>query len=117
MAINEKYNLADLDEDDYDTVLEYDIDFVGNVQFSKPLMIKGTVAGKLESDSDLTVEKTAVVRANIFADRVIIKGEVKGNITAKTSVSVYASGKLTGDINAPEVFLEPGCFFSGVCTM
>lgn len=117
MTINEKYNLADLDEDDYETVLEADIDFTGNIQFAKPLMVKGKVSGRMESNSDLTIEETAQVRASIFADRVIIKGEVFGNISARTSVNVYASGRLTGDITAPEVVLEPGCFFSGICTM
>lgn len=117
MAGNEKYNLADLDEDDYDTVLETDIEFTGTIEFAKPLMIKGSVSGKLESNSDLTIEESATVRADIHADRVIVKGQVFGNITAKTSVNVYSSGKLTGDITAPEVVLEPGCFFSGICTM
>lgn len=117
MAQSEKYNLADLDDDDYDTVLAEDIEFNGNIRFSKPLMIKGRVFGKLESNNDLTIDETAFVKANITADRVIIKGEVAGNVTANTSVNVYASGKVTGDITAPEVVLEPGCFFSGVCTM
>lgn len=117
MATNEKYNLADLDEDDYETVLATDIDFTGTIQFARPLMIKGKVSGKLESASDLTIEESAVVNAAIFADRVIIRGQVSGNVTANTSVTVYASGRLTGDITAPEVVLEPGCFFSGICTM
>lgn len=117
MVIDNTYNLADLDEDDYDTVLESDIEFNGEIQFSKPLMIKGTVAGKLQSNSDLTIEESAVVRANIFADRVIVKGQVFGNIQANRSVNVYSSGRVSGDITAPEVILEPGCFFSGICTM
>ena len=117
MSINEKYNLADLDEDDYDTVLATDIEFNGTIQFSKPLMIKGKVSGKIESNNDLTIEETADVRATIYADRVIVKGHVIGNITASTSVNIYASGHLTGDITSPEVILEPGCFFSGACKM
>lgn len=117
MSSNEKYNLADLDEDDYETVLATDINFTGEIKFARPLMVKGKVSGKLESGSDLTIEESAVVHAAIFADRVIVKGEVVGNITAKTSVNVYASGRLTGDITSPEVVLEPGCFFSGSCTM
>lgn len=117
MATNDKYNLADLNEGDYDTVLENDIEFSGEIQFSKPLMIKGNVSGKLQSDSDLTIEEDANVRANIYADRIIVKGQVVGNITAHRSVNVYSTGRVTGDITSPEVVLEPGCFFSGVCTM
>ncbi|PIE97828.1 MAG: hypothetical protein CR988_06125 [Treponema sp.] len=114
---SEKFNLADLDEEDYDTVLADDIEFNGNIKFSRPFMIKGKVAGQIESDSDLMIETEATVNADILADRIIIKGEVIGNVSATSDVHVYASGKLTGDVTAPNVILDPGCFFSGICTM
>ena len=80
-------------------------------------MIKGTVQGSIQSSSDLMISEHAKVKATIAADRVIIKGEVVGNVTATTSVHVFSSGKLTGDVTAPEVTLDSGCFFSGICTM
>lgn len=117
MTESDKIELIDLDEEDYDTVLASDIDFEGTVTFKKPLMIKGIVQGAIQSSSDLTVSEGAKVMATIDADRVIIRGDVIGNITALTSVHVCTSGRLTGDIAAPEVILDKGCFFTGVCTM
>ena len=117
MIETDKIELIDLDEEDYDTVLAPDIFFDGAIQFEKPFMIKGTVQGSIQSSSDLTISEGAQVKAKIAADRVIIKGEVIGNVTAATSVHVFSSGKLTGDVTAPEVVLDSGCFFSGVCTM
>ncbi len=117
MAETDKVELIDLDEEDYDTVLAPDIVFSGTIHFQKPFMIKGAVDGSIQSVSDLMIGEYAQVKATIEADRVIIKGEVIGNVTAASSVHVFPSGKLTGNITAPEVVLESGCFFSGVCTM
>ncbi len=117
MIETDKIELIDLDEDDYDTVLASDIVFDGIIKFEKPFMIKGTVQGTIQSSSDLMISEYAKVKAKIDADRVIIKGEVIGDVTAATSVHVFASGKLTGDVTAPEVILDSGCFFSGICTM
>ncbi len=117
MAIKEKVNLLDLDEEDYDTVLAKDIYFNGRIDCQKPFMIKGYVEGKLFSTSDVTIEEDAVVKADIKADRVVIKGEVHGNVVADTMVHVFACGKLNGDVTAPEVEMESGCFFDGICKM
>ncbi len=117
MAVPEKVNLLDLDEEDYDTVLAEDIYFTGRIDCEKPFMIKGEVEGKLLSTSDVTVEENAVVNADIKADRVVIKGEVHGNVVADTMVHVFACGTLDGDVTAPEVELESGCVFNGICKM
>ncbi len=99
MVDNKDNDLLDLDEEDYDTVLAPDIDFTGTIQFAEPFMIKGKVSGRIDATSDLLVDSGAEVKANINAARVIIKGAV------------------IGDVTAPEVVLESGCFFSGICTM
>ena len=117
MIETDKIELIELDEDDYAKVLASDIVFDGIIKFEKPFMIKGTVQGTIQSSSDLMISEYAKVKAKIDADRVIIKGAVSGDVTAATSVHVFASGKLTGDVTAPEVILDSGCFFSGICTM
>ncbi len=117
MANIEKVDLLDLDEEDYDTVLAEDIYFSGRIDCNKPFMIKGEVEGKLFSSSDVTVEENAIVRADIRADRVVIKGSVTGNVLADTMLHVFACGKLVGDVTAPDVVLESGCVFNGICKM
>lgn len=117
MADIEKVNLLDLDEEDYDTVLAPDIRFSGKIECQKPFMIKGHVEGFLVSTSDVTIDENSTVKANIRADRVVIKGSVEGNVLADTMVHVFSCGKLIGDVTAPEVVLESGCVFNGICTM
>ncbi len=117
MANIEKADLLDLDEEDYDTVLAEDIFFSGRIDCNKPFMIKGEVEGKLFSSSDVSIEENAVVKADIKADRVVIKGSVTGNVLADTMVHVFSCGKLIGDVTAPDVVLESGCTFNGICKM
>lgn len=107
----------DLEEDDFDTVMESDIIFNGNIKFAKPFMIKGNVSGSINATSDLVIDTGAVVEAGINAERVLVRGKVTGNITSKELVFVSASGVVNGDITSKQVVLEPGSTFIGRCTM
>ena len=110
-------SILDLEEEDFDTVLASDIAFSGQIKFAEPFMIKGKVSGRIDATSDLVIDTAAQVNADIVADRVLVRGTVQGNIEAKRIVFVAASGSVTGDIFSAEIALEPGCSFTGKCTM
>jgi cytoskeletal protein CcmA (bactofilin family) len=106
-----------LEDEDFDTILSSDIDFSGTLQFEKPFLIRGKVAGEIDAKGLLVVDEAAVVEANINASRVIIRGAVKGNVNATEKVEITVTGKLVGNVTAPEVNMETGCLFNGRCTM
>jgi cytoskeletal protein CcmA (bactofilin family) len=106
-----------LEDDDFDTILSPDIDFSGTLYFEKPFLIRGKVSGEISARGLLVVDGEAVVNADIDASRVIIRGYVKGDVTAAEKIEVTVTGKLEGNINAPEIFMESGCVFNGRCTM
>jgi cytoskeletal protein CcmA (bactofilin family) len=106
-----------LEDEDFDTILSSDIDFSGTINFEKPFLIRGKVSGEISAKSLLMVDEAAVVDANINAAAVVIRGVVKGDVFAAEKVEIAATGKLTGNITAPEVFMETGCLFNGRCTM
>lgn len=107
----------ELDEESFDTVLATDITFTGNIKFTKPFMIKGKVFGSIEATGDLVIGENAVVKADVSACRVLVKGGLEGNVNAEKLVFVTADGSVLGDITAPQVILEPGSRFTGKCTM
>ncbi|MCQ2576752.1 MAG: polymer-forming cytoskeletal protein [Treponema sp.] len=107
----------EMEDDAFDTVIENDISFSGNAKFKKPLLIRGKIKGKIDTESDLVVDNSAVIEADITASRVLIRGKVKGNVTGNKLIFVTASGELDGDIVTEKVVFEPGCKFSGKCTM
>ena len=114
---SQKVNIFDLEEEDFDTVLATDIDFSGDVELKKPLMIKGVFTGSINSESALSIEEGAIVKANVKADSLVVKGALEGDVVAETVVRIYPSGKLSGDVTAPEVILDSGCYFTGNCKM
>lgn len=106
-----------IDEEDVDTVLAEDIDFTGNVTFTKSLMIKGKFSGTIKAGGDLYVGEKASVTATIEANRVSIKGKVKGDVYAMNRAELFSTAALEGDITAPDIIMESGCRFNGICTM
>ncbi len=80
----------EFEEEDFDTVLAPDINFTGTIQFAKPFMIKGKVTGSINATSDLFIDTDSVVRADIHAERVVIKGSVTGNVTASRVVHGFS---------------------------
>ena len=106
-----------LEDEDFDTVLSPDIEFSGTLIFEKPFLIKGKVSGEIIARGLLVIDEDAVVNADINTSRVVIRGFVKGDVTATEKVMIAHTGKLEGNIAAPEVFMEAGCIFNGCCTM
>jgi cytoskeletal protein CcmA (bactofilin family) len=114
--VNDTQNI-NLDDDDYDTILSEDIDFKGMLYFEKSFLIKGKLEGNIDARGILLVDTSAEVIADIKADKVIIRGSVTGDITARQKVEVTLTGKLQGNVHAPEIQMESGCVFNGQCRM
>ncbi|MDR1787487.1 MAG: polymer-forming cytoskeletal protein [Treponema sp.] len=106
-----------LEDEDFDTILSQDIDFSGTLNFEKPFLIRGRVSGNIDARGLLVIDEGAVVEADVKASRVIVRGKVKGDVTAEEKVEIMASGKVRGNVHAPEVSMEPGCAFNGHCVM
>jgi cytoskeletal protein CcmA (bactofilin family) len=114
--------MADLHDDvpedeDFDTILSADTDFSGTLNFEKPFLIRGRLSGEIDARGLLVIDEEAVVEADINASRVVIRGSVKGNVTAAEKVELSVTGKLLGNVTAPEILMEAGCLFNGLCTM
>lgn len=110
-------DLFELDENDFDTLLASDVLFTGNIRFSKPFIIKGSVSGKITATSDLVIDTGATVKADIEASRVLVRGKVNGNIKGERLIFVTSTGSVEGDVISAQLVLEPGSTFSGRCTM
>ncbi len=111
------YQFYSVDENEIDTILAEDFDFSGTLNFDKSLMIKGRLTGDVNASGDLYIDEDAVVEARVKANIVSLKGTVKGDILADTRVELFASASVDGDITAPDIVMESGCRFNGICTM
>jgi cytoskeletal protein CcmA (bactofilin family) len=85
----------------------------GVVEFSGGLWIDGTVHGELKgrgaATALLVVGPKALVVGNIDADVVIVFGEVQGDICARKSLEVPASGRIDGGtVSYRDIQIEEG---------
>ncbi len=106
-----------VNENKLDTVLAEDIDFEGDVSFTKELMIKGRYSGKIRATGDLYIAADAEVDADIVAESVFVRGKVTGSISANVRVELQGNAVVVGDITAPKIVMDTGCRFDGISRM
>jgi cytoskeletal protein CcmA (bactofilin family) len=106
-----------IDERELDTVLGDDFEFEGEMEFSKPLKLNGTVKGEVKATSDFLIAPGARVDASVWARYVDARGQVNGNIVATRRIELSSTARVKGDITAPEVVMESGARLNGLCTM
>lgn len=104
--------IKNIEDSDADTLLSEDVDFQGNINLSRPAMIKGQVTGKIESVSNVFIEKGSDVKADVKAQELSVKGALSGTVQA-SAVELGSSAVFNGDITAQNLAMESGCTFSG----
>lgn len=99
------------------TVFNKNTEFSGDLIFKKSLQINGKFDGEISSGGYLVIGEEAVVKANIKADTVIIKGTVYGNVEAVSRLEIHTNGKLYGNIRTKKLVISDGVVFEGKCEM
>ncbi len=89
----------------------------GKIDFEGAIRIEGLFKGDIHSTGTLIVGDGGMVEANIKVDTVIVTGEVKGLIEAKTRVELNSPGKVYGEIRTPNLIICEGVTFEGVSNM
>ncbi|MCU0821551.1 MAG: polymer-forming cytoskeletal protein [Spirochaetes bacterium] len=99
------------------TVFGKDTQFFGDLTFKKSLQINGTFDGEIKSGGFLVIGEDAVVKANISAKTVIVKGTIHGNVEATDRLEIQARGRIYGNIRTSKLTIADGVVFEGSCEM
>jgi len=94
-------------------VLNSDVDIKGTLKFSGELTFDGKLDGDISSEGTLNLGDNAVVKGNINASSVIVRGKITGNVIAREKIDIKARTELFGDIKAPRLAIEEGVTFVG----
>ena len=90
----------------------------GDVTGDEDLVIQGYVEGTISlKGHNVTISKSAKVKANIEASQIIIEGELAGDMIGDEKVIIRETGNVLGNIVAPRVTLEDGAMFKGSIEM
>src|SRR6184192_1244465 len=94
-------------------VLNSDVDIKGTLKFSGELTFDGKLDGDISSEGTLNLGDNAVIKGNINATSVVVRGKVTGNVIAREKIDIKARTELFGDIKAPRLAIEEGITFVG----
>lgn len=92
---------------------------IGKVSGNAELVVDGHVEGEIDLDSRLIIGAKGQVTGEVKARSVQINGRVQGNVEGLERVEVLRSGRLEGDMVAPQngVHIAEGAFFTGKIDM
>lgn len=96
-----------------DTIIGSNITIDGEISGDEPIIIEGTVKGKITLESSVTVAEGAVVEADVESIQIEISGQVTGNISAAERVEITTEGRMVGDIRSPRILIADGAGFKG----
>lgn len=98
---------------DKETVIGVETRISGEIRGEEDLVIRGRVDGKIHLSHALTVEKGAIVQADVDVRNLVISGTLVGNIVASESVRLLSTARVVGDLAAPRVIMDAGAAYRG----
>ena len=85
----------------------------GGIRGDGDLEILGRVEGTVHVQGEVTIGETALLQSDVRARRVIVRGAVRGNVSADELLILEAGARVLGDLGAPQVGIRPGGLVKG----
>ena len=95
------------------TVIGNTIRIIGEIHGDEPLLILGSVEGKITLKDSIVVDTSATVEADMESKSIEISGSVTGNVIASERVEIKNDGRVHGNVRAPRITIADGAVFRG----
>ncbi len=89
----------------------------GDIDSNGDIRVDGSLTGKLFTKGKVVIGETGIVKGEISCKNSDVEGSIEGKITVAQLLSLKAKSRITGDIIASKLAIEPGCQFTGNCDM
>ena len=96
-----------------ESLIASDLTIEGKIEGSGHVRIAGRFKGDVNVQGDLTIEAGAKLTGGVRAKRVIIAGELEGNIDGAQRVELLEGGVLIGDVKAGALTVAAGSRMRG----
>lgn len=96
-----------------ESLIASDLTIEGKIQGAGHVRIAGKFKGDVHVDGDLTVEVGAKVNGGVRARKVVVAGELEGNVESAQRVELLESGVIVGDVKAGSVVVASGARMRG----
>jgi len=90
----------------------------GEVSGAEPIHIEGRVEGQISlPGGHVNIGRDGMVMSTVQAGEVIVRGTLRGKITASDRVEIHSGGSLIGDVSVGRIRIEDGASFHGSIDM
>ncbi len=89
----------------------------GDIVANGDIRIDGELIGNIDAKGRLVIGPNGKVDGEINCNNVEVSGFVKGKVNVSEMLTMKASAKVSGDIVAGKLSVEPGSLFTGTCSM
>ena len=96
-----------------ESLIAPDIAIEGRIEGTGHVRIAGKFKGDVDVRGDLLIEAGAKVTGSVRAEKVVIAGELIGNIESAARVELLQTGALTGDLKAGTMTVAAGARMRG----
>jgi cytoskeletal protein CcmA (bactofilin family) len=103
--------------DAINTFIGEETEFKGVLNSQGSIHIEGTVEGEINSQGEVYLGLKCKAKANITAQKVIIAGELLGNVEAIKGLKICSQGKVYGDLTGDRLIIEEGAIYKGKVNM
>jgi cytoskeletal protein CcmA (bactofilin family) len=102
----------------FDTLIGADTRIEGRMVVNKSIRLDGTIEGSIESSTDtqvtVAIGHSGLVHGDVRAHRVLVNGQVDGNIYAREKCELHETSKVKGDIHYGLLGIEHGAEILGL---
>lgn len=86
----------------------------GEVAGTEDLFIDGTIEGKISlGNSAATVGPNGVVKAEISAREIVLRGVAEGKFTAEERIQIWHTARVNGELKSERISIEDGAELRG----
>ena len=96
-----------------ESLIASDLTIEGKIEGGGSVRIAGKFKGDVNVQGDLTIEAGAKLIGSVRADKVVISGELEGNVIGASSIDLQQTGVVIGDLKARALSVASGSTMRG----
>jgi len=96
-----------------ESLIAADLTIEGKIEGGGSVRIAGKFKGDVNVEGDLTIEAGAKLTGSVRADKVVISGELEGNVLGASSIDLQQSGIVVGDLKSRALSVAAGATMRG----
>ena len=99
------------------SIIGEDTEFKGEINTKGSVRVSGRFEGRINAAGDVLVSEGSKVVGSIVGSRVVVSGNINGNILANEGLEITKTGRVYGDITANSLLVDEGAVYKGKVSM